>query len=87
MKEFKFTPENLFDNLDRLGGWSMYALAEEAMFHYFPNLKRIKSPGKQIQRMCEISNEYGMDWWIDWIILYHLDVGYKNFNSDYVNGY
>jgi hypothetical protein len=83
----KITAENLFENMDRLGPWSLYTLAEEAMFYYFPYLKRIKDPAKQIGRMCEISNEYGIVTWMDWIILYHIDVGYKHFNDDYVNAF
>jgi len=36
-KRFKFTPKNLLKNLNKLGPWSSYALAVDALMHYFPD--------------------------------------------------
>lgn len=86
-KTFKFTPKNLLDNIDRLGPWSCFALAEHAILHYFPRMKKIKGTAEQICKMAELSTKYEMCWQ-DWIILYQLDIGYdapNGFNSDYVN--
>jgi hypothetical protein len=83
MKDFVFTPDNLIDNLDRLGPWSTFALAEEAMLHYFPSLE-FKDMVERISRMAAICCKYEMCWQ-DMVLLYHLDKGYKNFNPDYVN--
>jgi len=34
MKPFVFTPENLIKNIKKIGPWSAFGLAEEAMFYY-----------------------------------------------------
>ena len=34
---FLFTPENLLENLHKLGPWSAYGLASVALQHYFPD--------------------------------------------------
>lgn len=82
---FQFTPDNLLDNIDKLGPWSSFSLAEEAILHYFPNIKRIKSTVEQINAMSKLCHEFEM-YWSDWIIMYQNDVGYKGkFNTGAVN--
>lgn len=84
---FQFTPENLMKNIDRLGPWSNFALAEIAIFHYFPKVKQDDDSAKEIDLMSKLCHKYEM-YWSDWIIMYHYDVGYKGpFNPDYVNEY
>jgi hypothetical protein len=37
MNRFVFTPENLIQNIDKLGPWSAYGLAATALSRYFPD--------------------------------------------------
>jgi hypothetical protein len=84
---FIFTPENLIENLDKLGPWSAYGLASEALRHYFP--ESYDEDGN-----CEVSEEanllekLGCQYWHDVIIKYHKEVGYvapNGFDSRIVN--
>jgi 3-phenylpropionate/cinnamic acid dioxygenase small subunit len=90
-EQFIFTPDNLLDNLDKLGAWSSYGLAEEAIYHYFPHVKRIRDTARQIQEMCRISEVMGNYQWQDWIKKYQKEVGYKRptgfFDEGAVNQY
>ena len=83
--KFIFTTENLLDNLDKIGGWSIYALASSALQHYFPD--EYDEDGQ-----CETSKEVGLchklgcDCWQDVIIKYHKEVGYEMpFAPEFVN--
>jgi hypothetical protein len=73
---FVFTPENLIENIKKIGPWSAFGLAEEAMFYYFPHIKRMRDTGKQIAEMARISTLFSM-YWKDWIIKYQKEVGYN----------
>lgn len=81
----KFTPKNLIENLDKLGGWSAYGLASSALQHYFPEAYE--------DGFCLTSNEaqllplIGCEYWEDIIVKYHKEVGYKYLNPDVVNEY
>lgn len=85
-KQFIFTPENLLDNLRKLGAWSAYGLASSALMHYFPN--EYDEDGN-----CETSKEVvllrrlGCESWQDVIAKYHKEVGYTYLNPDIVNEY
>ena len=86
-KQFVFTPENLIKNIKKIGPWSAFGLAEEAMFHYFPHIKRMRDTAKQIGEMARISSLFEMDWG-DWIVKYQKEVGYdapNGFGREYVN--
>lgn len=81
----KFTPKNLIENLDKLGGWSAYGLASQALQHYFPEAYRdgFCLPSNEVELLPLIGCEY----WQDVIIKYHKEVGYKYLNHDVVNEY
>jgi hypothetical protein len=86
-ENFQFAPDNLLDNLNRLGPWSQFALAEEAIYYYYPRIKRMTNTIKQIQAMADLCLEYDM-YWVDWIITFQMDKGYKRnagFSRDYIN--
>lgn len=79
---FVFTPENLLDNLEKLGPWSAYGLAEEAIHHYHPEISEIEDTLKRIQAQAAVSP----GGWHDWIVKYHKEVGYEGpFNPGAVN--
>ena len=82
---FFFTPENLLENIDKLGPWSAYGLASKALQHYFPDA---------YDEDCDISEEVKLldklecQYWHDVIVKYHNEVGYvapNGFNTDAVN--
>jgi hypothetical protein len=84
--KFVFTPENLIDNLDKVGPWSMYALASMALEHYFPNEYPpcIESPSTA--REAELLEKMGLKYWDDLVVKFAKEVGYKEpFNPEYVN--
>jgi hypothetical protein len=88
MSEFFITSENLIENLKKIGPWSSYGLAVEALRHYFPNeYQEYESP--PVQREVEMLKEIGCEYWQDAIIKYQNEVGYKTgpegFNPDAVN--
>lgn len=88
---FQFTPENLLDNIDRLGPWSLYALAETALEYYHPSLKRYAhDPLKLLERQMHFMEKDGMKYWSDVIIKFQKEVGYyapDGFNRSAVNEY
>lgn len=79
-KEFVCTPENIIDNLYKLGAWSAFYLAEIAIKHYHPEVTEISD---MVKLKCDgKENTY----WEDWIEKYQKEIGYKGrFHSDYVN--
>lgn len=84
IEQFVFTSENLLDNLDKLGGWSAYALACEALQHYFPE-EYDENGHCEIQREVELTEKLECNTWVDLIKKFHAEVGYKSFNPDVVN--
>jgi hypothetical protein len=88
---FQFTPDNLLDNLERIGPWSAYALAEVAIEHFHPSVKKYKNdPLKLIERQVHFCNKAGNFTWHDWIVKYQKEVGYNSpngFDKDFVNEY
>ncbi len=85
---FSFTPDNLIDNLYKLGGWSTYGLASCALEYYFP--KKNKNEYRSTVQEIKILEKMGLKYWQDVIIKYHKEVGYKAnelSNTDYVNAY
>jgi hypothetical protein len=86
-EEFKFTPDNLIDNLDKLGGWSAYGLASEALQHYFPD-EYLEDESPSVEKEIELVKKLGLNYWDEVIIKYHKEVGYKGeFNPGAVNEY
>ncbi len=81
--EFVFTPENLIENLDKLGAWSSYGLASIALQHYFPDEYEPESPSTS--REAELLEKLGFEFWGDVVVKYHNEVGYKILHPDYVN--
>lgn len=77
-------PHNLLENLDIIGGWSAYYLAEIAFRHYYPELCSVSAINKQLDFLSDKpENSFN---WDDWIIKYQTEVGYKGpFSRDYVN--
>jgi len=87
MEKFIFTPDNLLDNLDKLGAWSAYGLASSALLHYFPD-EYDENGDCSIQREVELVEKLGCHSWQDVIIKYQNEVGYdapNGFNTDCVN--
>lgn len=85
-KEFVFTPENLLDNLDKLGCWSTYGLASDALSHYFPEEYKDEDNQPSTIREIELVHELGLEYWEDVIRKYHTEIGWKEaFNPEAVN--
>jgi len=83
---FIFTPDNLIDNVHKLGGWSAYGMAEEAINYYYPYIAEIEDVQKRIDKEVEAIGLLGGNCWQDVIVKYHREVGYKGeFNPDCVN--
>jgi len=81
-----FTPDNLIENIDKIGAWSIFSLAETALQHYYPN--EFDEDGEcETTRCAELVNEMGLNYWQDVVIKYQNEVGYKckEFSTDYVN--
>ena len=84
---FLFTPENLLHNLERLGPWSAYGLASEALQHYFPDAYDEDGYCDTCEEV-KLLDKLGCQYWHDAIIKYHKEVGYvapNGFNPDAVN--
>jgi len=84
---FLFTPENLLDNLDKLGAWSSYGLASEALQYYFPDAYDEDGYCDTLEEV-KLLNKLGCKYWQDAIVKYHTEVGYvspNGFNPDAVN--
>lgn len=83
-----FTPQNLIENISKLGAWSAYGLAIEALQYYFSNEYDINGDCKGgTQREAELVTELNLNSWQDVIIKYQNEVGYKckEFNPQVVN--
>lgn len=79
---FVFTPENLIDNLDKIGGWSLLSLSETAIAYYHPHLK----PKDEFERMDIVQMINAEPDWYDVVKRYHLEIGYTTeINPDVVN--
>jgi len=84
---FIFTEENLLTNLDKLGTWSAYGLASEALEYYFPDSYDKNGNCDTIQEV-ELLSKLDCNYWQDAIIKYHNEVGYiapNGFDPLYVN--
>jgi hypothetical protein len=76
--EFLFTKENLIENISKVGVWSAYGLAQEALRYYFPD--EYEEDGEclgGVQRELELLEKLGCNSWQEVIIKYHREVGYK----------
>jgi hypothetical protein len=86
MKTFTFTPENLIDNIDKLGRWSAYGLAVDALQHYFPDDYEDEDNAPDVEQEVKLLDKSGCQYWHDLVVKYHKEVGYKGpFNPDAVN--
>ena len=83
-EKFVFTSENLLDNLDKLGAWSSYGLAIEALAYYFPD-RYGEDNMLNTEIEVELMEKLGCNNWQCIIEKYHKEVGYKNFNPEFVN--
>ncbi len=89
MENFNFTPENLLENIDKLGAWSSYGLAQHALDHYFPG-EYDEWGWCGIDREVELLEKLDCKGWQDVIIKYHKEVGYSEgvlSNKLFVNEY
>lgn len=84
--KFVFTKENLIDNINKLGPWSAYGLASEALRFYFPD-EYNDDEDTSTAREAELLIEMGFKYWTDVIEKYHKDVGYSKLDPTYVNEY
>lgn len=86
MKEFVFTPENLLANIHKLGPWSCYGLASDALRHYFPEEYEDEDNQPSTLHECSLLEKLGCEYWQDAVVKYHKEVGYKGaFNPVCVN--
>ncbi len=88
-EKFVFTPENLIENISKLGAWSSYGLASSALRHYFPN-EYDENENCDTKREVELLYQLGLNSWQDVIIKYQTEVGYDapdGFNTEAVNEY
>ena len=93
MKVKNITPDNLIENIEKLGGWSLYGLASTALKHWFPN--EYDEDGNCIaglDREIELCSKIGCDLWSDVVIKFQNEVGYNvtnpnGFSPDAVNEY
>jgi hypothetical protein len=78
LETFQFTPDNLLSNMDLIGAWSCYGLAETAIKHYHPECREEESEKSSIGYMASLKCDGKENtWWIDWIRKYHTEVGYS----------
>lgn len=85
--DLNITPENLIENIEKIGPWSIYGLATYALQHYFPN-EYDEDDSCDTQREVQLLYELGFDCWQDVVIKYQKEVGYNapyGFNPDAVN--
>ena len=86
--DFIFTADNLMENIDKLGPWSAYGLAGEALQYYFPN-EYDENGYCDTDREIELLHSLGCKYWQDAIKKYHREVGYSpgpnGFNPGAVN--
>lgn len=74
-----FTPENIVENLDKIGPWSMYYLAEIAFYHFFQDEMEPKDTVERLQFMADKGDWPGM------VKKYAAEVGYTKFKKGCVN--
>ena len=81
------TTENLIENLPKLGNWSIFSLAEQALRHYFPS--EFECDYYEVSKIVELKKRLGCTTWIEVIEKYHTEIGYKPeggvFNVEAVN--
>lgn len=75
-----FTTKNLIKNIKKLGAWSAYGLAEEALEYYHPSLKRLTGIDL-LNKQIYFLHKDGLSTWQDVIVKYHKEVGYKPLNG------
>jgi hypothetical protein len=87
---FQFTPKNLLTNLDKLGPWSAYGLAREALKYYYPSFYDLDGHC-EISKELELVKSLGCEDWDDVVAKYHKEVGYTAadgvFETGAVNGF
>jgi hypothetical protein len=78
----EITTENLLDNLESLGPWSRFGLAEKAFKHYYPWYSGLyeMNPVSAITAMATKEED-----WDKLIERYHKEEGYRFLSPDYVN--
>jgi len=84
---FFFTPENLLSNLDKLGPWSTYGLAVEALQYYFPDSYDENGYCDSMEEV-KLLDKLECQYWSDAVVKYQNEVGYvrpNGFNPDAVN--
>lgn len=86
---FIFTPENIIDNIDKLGPWSAYGLASTALQHYFPDeYDEEGNCNEGSGREVELCRKLSCNYWQDIIIKFQKEVGYNapnGFDTTFVN--
>lgn len=85
--QLQITPENLIENIEKIGAWSIYGLATEALQYYFPR-EYDENDCCDTQREVQLLQELGFNCWQDVVIKYQKEVGYKvpdDFNLAAVN--
>jgi hypothetical protein len=84
-EKFVFTRDNFIDNLEKIGVWSIYGLASEALQYYFPEEYDEDGHCDSLKEI-ELADKLGCQYWQDVVIKYHNEVGYKfPFDPEYVN--
>lgn len=87
MDRFIFTPENLIENIHKIGAWSIYGLATEALKYYFPD-EYDEYNNCKVEREIELLQKMKLNCWQDVVIKYQKEVGYvapDGFNTNCVN--
>ena len=85
-EKFVFTPDNLIENLEKLGPWSCYGLASEALQHYFPEAYDNEERNPTVYEEIELMKKIDCEYWEDVIKKYHAEVGWTGeFNPGWVN--
>ncbi len=75
--------ENIIENIDKIGAWSLYGLAETAINHFYPEYKKLYSedrPAESASIMAKLCDD-----WHGIVVKYQKEVGYKKFRKGYVN--
>lgn len=93
MEQFIFTPDNIIENIKRVGPWSAYGLASSALQYYFPD--EYDEDGNcigEVQREIDLCRSLGCTYWQDVIIKFEKEIGYNvtnpnGFHSEAINEY
>ena len=80
MSKFQFTPDNIIDNIDKIGPWSAYGLAVTALQHYYPD-EYDEDGNCPVIRECQLMDELGCVYWHDLIKKFQYEVGYNALNG------